>query len=623
MEVAVDQPRHSLQSETSPIHPNYTPDSPAQTTYSGYNLMGSMHAQERTCPSVNSFAEVTQTLTSPSPTYPGQSSLSLVQTTYSPSRTSPLPTPTSFSPPHCRPTDTSPASSSVSHSGQTSSHSVSVNDVGAIHSPPRASPAGQASPVHIQSSSSSPDSGQVQRQTPSLASMTYSSPAHAAVACVSPPHSPAQASEMYRSPTGRPCYSPAPDTGTSSGLTGAQLSPILGSSSLDVDTEASSIIQSSGLPSAVQFNSGLVKSTDIIRQTSPTPARSLPDDSPAVNPNQAGLSQVNQSTASPLQTPDRSADENQESTASGSPLYQRLATPVHSSPTQDNTAMPRTSHSSPLPSSPPPCAPPHVHVSPPQTSSLHASQAQTSSMHSSPVCGSWQSGGTQVNPSPVSMSPVRPEDSPGPASPVQPEASPSPGPGSPMRCEASPGPDSISPVLVTPGQSETSPIPDLTSPVQVDPGPGPGSHFVSSSRQCTQTERKHAATAGEYRGDAHLLFTLTQCVTSGTDIYFRVCNILLLLLLDLSMAEEQEEMVQQRKTEEEEVQEPHHTTKESPEEEEVNERTEGAEEQDQEEDEHSSSKCPPAGRKQPWLCSGEEAYLLCNVLSDLEVTCLS
>lgn len=197
MEVAVDQPRHSLQSETSPIHPNYTPDSPAQTTYSGYNLMGSMHAQERTCPSVNSFAEVTQTLTSPSPTYPGQSSLSLVQTTYSPSRTSPLPTPTSFSPPHCRPTDTSPASSSVSHSlshsGQTSSHSVSVNDVGAIHSPPRASPAGQASPVHIQSSSSSPDSGQVQRPTPSLASMTYSSPAHAAVACVSPPHSPALA----------------------------------------------------------------------------------------------------------------------------------------------------------------------------------------------------------------------------------------------------------------------------------------------------------------------------------------------------------------------------------------------------------------------------------------------
>lgn len=525
MEVAVDQPN---QSETSPSHPDATPDSPVHNSpihaspvhtaaNSGYCRMGSMLAQEGTSPSVCSFAELAQAQTSRSPTHPCPS---YVQTTCSPSQTSPvetspLPTPTSFSPPHCRPTHTSPASFSVSHSlshiGQTSSRSASITDVGVIHSPPRSSPAGQASPVHIQSTSSCAHSGPVQRQTPSLASTTYSSPAHATVTCVSPPHSPTQASETYRSPTGSPHYSLAPNTGTSSGLTVAQLSPTLASSILDVDMVNSSIIQSSVLPSVVQLDSGLVKPKDSFRQTSPTLASSLPDDSSAVSPSQASLSQVSQSPASPLHTPDRSAVENQQSAASGSPLYQRLAppvdatstqaspshaSPVHSSSTQDNTAMPSTSHTSETPASPPPPAPPQV--CPPQTFSPHGPQVQAGSVHcspiNSPVCSPLQSGDTQAKPSLVPTSPVWPEASPSPGSPVQPEANPRLGPGSPMRCEASRGPDSNSPVLATPGQSESSFSPGPTTPEQPDPGPG-------NPQQHTQTERGSAATVGEYQGD--------------------------------------------------------------------------------------------------------------------------
>ncbi|XP_035530961.1 DNA-directed RNA polymerase II subunit RPB1-like, partial [Morone saxatilis] len=315
VEVSVD---HLLQSEPSPSHPNSTLGSPVHTeTNSEYSLM---ERGGRASPSVCSFAKLTQT---------GQSSPTHVQTTSSPSQASPVqtsPLPPSFSPSHCRPTDTSSAGTSVSHSlshsGQTTSYPASVTDVSVIHSPPRSSPAGQASPVHIQSTCSSAHSGPAQRQTPSLANTTHSSPAHAAVAGVSPPHSPAQASETYRSPQ----YSPAPDTGTSSG-------PAVASSSLDV--VASSVIQSSVLPVVVQL-----LSTDSIRQTSPTPASSS-----AVSPNQAPLSPVSRSPAGPPQTPDRSA-ENQQSPASGSPVY-------HSS--QDNTVMPSTS---PPPSAPPPPAPP-------------------------------------------------------------------------------------------------------------------------------------------------------------------------------------------------------------------------------------------------------------------------
>lgn len=486
MEVAVDHPRHFIESETSPSHPNSTPDSldhasPVHTEAKSVNaLMGSVHAQERTSPPVCSFAEFTQTSQSQSPTHPGQSSPTHVQSTCSPSQSSPgqrspLPAPTSFSPLHCRPTDTSSASCSVSHSlshgGQTTSCFASITDVSIIHSPPRSSHAGQASPVHVQSTSSSAHSCPVLSQTPSS---TYSRLVHATVACVSPSHSPAQASETYRSPH----YSPAPDSGISSG-------PSVASSSLDADIVASSIMQSSVLSGVVQLESGLVKPTDSIRQTSPPPASSLPDDSSLVGPNRASLSQVSESPAS-LHIPDKSAVENQPSTAPESPLHQRSATPVdatstpaspshdspvHCSPTQDNTAMPSTSHTSETSATPPPSAP--SQVSPTQTFSPHAPQAQASSAHSSPVaspvCVSLDCKGTQttlVNPSPVYTSPV------------QPEASTSPGPDSPMRCEASPCPDTV-------------------SPVQPDAGPG-------SPQQHTQTERESSATVGEYQGNQRM-----------------------------------------------------------------------------------------------------------------------
>ncbi|XP_044195043.1 histone-lysine N-methyltransferase 2C-like isoform X6 [Thunnus albacares] len=574
MAVAVDHPSSFIHSETSLSLAISTPDSPLHVspshattahtdTNSGCSLIGSMHVQERTSPSVCSFTELTQTNTSP--THHDQSSPSHVRTVCSPSETtavhmSYLPTPTSSSPSHCRPTDASPASSSVSHSlsnftsdcsGHTSTPSARVTDVSVIHSPPRSSPAGHASPLHIQNTSSSAHSGPVQRQTPSSASTTHSSPAHATVACVSPPYSPTQASETYCSPTGSPHYNPAPDTEVSSGINVAQLRSTLARSSLDVDTVASSIIQSAVLPSAFHVDIDLVKPTDGCRQTGPTPASSLPDGSFVVS--QASVSQVDQSLASSVPTPARSAVESQQSTALVSPLHQGPATPVdatstqaspghaspvHSGPTQDNTAMPS-----------PPCSAPSQ-VSPPQTLSSHACQASSvrSSPVSSPVCGPLQSGDTQTTPSPDPPSPVQPEDSPspdptspvqpedspsprptstvqpeespspGPTSPVQPEGSPSPGPGGPMNCEASPDPYHVSPVLATPVQPETSPGPGPTSPVGPDPDshPAPASLSVLGPQQHTQTERESAATD------------------------------------DVPIAEEQEVLVEQRRTEEEE-----------------------------------------------------------------------
>ncbi|XP_040921273.1 histone-lysine N-methyltransferase 2C isoform X2 [Toxotes jaculatrix] len=540
MQVAVDHSTLCIQSEADASHPNTTPGSPvhASATYagpvhseanSGCSLMGTVNAQKRISPPVSGFAELAPTQTSQSPTHPGQSSPSHIQTTCSPSQT----TPASFSPPHCRPTGTSPTSNFISHSlskitsdhsGHTDPHSASLTDVSAIHSPPRSSPAGQTSPgAH---------SGRLQRGSPSLTNLMYSSPAHGPVICVSPPHSPAQASETYCSPKGSPHYSPAPNTGTSSGLNVAQLNPSLGSSGLDVDTVAGSGTQSSVLPSADQCDPGLVKPSDRIMPSSPEPAASLPDNSPAASPNQGGVSQVSQPPVSPHH--DRSAVESQQRTASVSPFYQRpplhvdatstrtsLGPPLHSSPTQDNTAMPSTSRTSDTPASPPPPAPP----------SSHASQAQASSMRSSPgaipACGPMDSGYTQTTPSP------------GPVSPVWPGVGPSPGPDSSVRCEASSGPSPVCPVPATPLQSESSPSPGPASPVQPDAGPGPENLFVSSHQEDTETERESVATLGT--------------IVVG----------------------EQEEVIEERKAEGEEmdsetlgvdkVEQSHQTTKESPE----------------------------------------------------------
>ncbi|KAK1875105.1 Histone-lysine N-methyltransferase 2C, partial [Dissostichus eleginoides] len=337
-----NSPSYFILSETPLSHPDTQTEANSVVDY--------MHGQEGTSPS---FSEPPQTeASSQSPTSPGQSN---VQTIGSPCPASPGQTsllPVSFSPPHC-----------------SSSRSAS-------HSPPRSSPAGQASPVHIQSTYSP-----VQRRSPSLASSTNSSPAHATVlACFSPPHSPAQARETPRSPA----HSPAIDTGTSS--------------SLDVDS--SSILQSRDLPSVVRMDPYVV-----IKQMSPAPASSLPDGS--VSPNQA--------PASPVSTPKHSPASHAVD-ATSTP-----ASPSHASPTQDTTAMPSTSHISETQASPPPCTP--SQVSPPHASSLHSSPA------ASPVHGPVLSGETEVSPT----NPLRLEGGSGSA--LRFEASP----GSPLRCEASPG----------------------------------------------------------------------------------------------------------------------------------------------------------------------------------------
>ncbi|KAM8731510.1 histone-lysine N-methyltransferase 2C isoform 5-T5 [Acanthopagrus schlegelii] len=570
MEVAIDHP------DQLTSHLNSSPDSSGHTTpvhtetNNGDSMRGSLHAQERTDPSVCRFA-------SQSPTHHSQSSPSYVRSTCSPSQSSaeqksPLSSPASFSPQHCRLTDANPASSSVSHSlshsGQTTSQSVSLTDVTVIHSPPRSSPAGQASPFHIQSTSSSAHSGPVQRQTPSLASTPHSSPAPANIACVSPPHSPAQSTERYFTPIGSPHCSPRPDTGTSSSPTVAQLSPTVASP--DVDLVASPV-QTSVLHSVVQLDSDLLRPVDSIRQTSPKPASSLIDDSSAVSPNQACPSPVSHSQVSPLHTTDASAVESQQSNASGSPQYERSATPVdatstqstlnhaspvHSSPTQDNTAMPSTCSNSETSYS---SAPSQVSSS--QTLSPQTQQAQASSVHSSPVAspdlGPMQSSITQINPSPVAASPVRPE------------ACPSPGPGSPLRFEFSPVTSSVSPVFANSEQSETTAITGPTSPLQPDADGGPGCPSMVSPQQHTQMEAESVATLG-------------------------ICVV-------------QEEMLQERKTEEEKKMEGEalqqeeagdsYQTKDRPEEEKLVDSAEegGEQELEGEEDQRSSSNCPPAG----------------------------
>ncbi|KAM6971552.1 LOW QUALITY PROTEIN: histone-lysine N-methyltransferase 2C-like [Tautogolabrus adspersus] len=546
-EEAVDNGSPFIQSETCSSHPQSTPDIPVQFSPthvspvyteadSSHNLIGSVDVQGS------------------SATHPGQSSPLLVQSTCSPPQMSPVqkspcPSPTVFSPPHCRLPDTSPTSSSVSHnlshSGQTQSCSASLTDVGVIHSPPRSSPAGQASPVHIESTCSGADSGLVQRPSPSFVSTTYSSPAHGPFACVSPPRSPFQASETYRSPGGSPHNSPAPDTGTSSGLPVAQRSPSLASSALDENIVASSQIKSTVIPGVDPLDSGLVEPSDSIRQQSPTSAFSLVDDSSSVSPNQAYLSQVVLSPASPPQTPDRSAVENQTSTASGIPFSQGPGTPINTSSTQaspsyaspahcglaqDNTAMLSSGPTITTSVSPPNLD--HSKASPPKTC---PPAPQNGSLHSSPV-GRLQSGDIQADPAWLEASP-----GPCPASPVQPEASSSPGPVSQLRCEASPGP-------VIPVQSEISPSPGPIGPVLSGPLP-------SIPQRHTPTERESAAT-----GDVSMLDEQEESIQPWR-----------------TEEEEEEDRVapqQEEETENEEMDEPHQATKRSPEEEECPERTE-------------------------------------------------
>ncbi|XP_069368224.1 histone-lysine N-methyltransferase 2C-like isoform X3 [Paralichthys olivaceus] len=504
IEVSVNHPTLLIQSEAgyldstpgSQALTNATNTDPVHTdTNSSYSPMGTIDAQERD--SVCSFSELTQNQMSQRPTHSFQSSPLHVQSTCSSSQT----TPASFSPPHCMVTGTSSATDqSLSNitsdcSGQTGPHLASIIDVGIIHSPPRSRPAGQASPIHTQSTSDCVNSGPLKRQSPSLTNFSYSSPARTSVACVSPPYRRAQASETYHSPAGSPNHSPSLDTGTNSGLT-AHLRPSIVGSNPDMDTLASSIVQSSVLPSAFHRDP-VSESSGRIMQMSPEPSSSLLDDLPAASFNQASLSQVNQFPVSPHPDPDRSAPENQRKTALVRPLYQGAppsvdvtsiqasASHVYSSPTQDTTAMPNTSHTSETPASPPSPAP--SQFSPAQTYSSPAPLTQDSAVHSSlvksPVCGPVDLGYTPTSPSP------------GPVSPVQPVISPSPVPDATMRCEACPGPTPVSPTLASPLQCEKSLCPGPVSPVQSDTGPGKQEvRFGSSLQQDTETERNSAAT---------------------------------------------------------------------------------------------------------------------------------
>lgn len=457
MEVDVNHSTHINQSETSPRHPNSPSDSPDHVRVSTKAgsvspLMDSVHLQETTRPSVCAFTETTEAQTNQSPTHSSQASPCHVHRGSSPSQTSPRersPSPplASFSPQHCRPTETSSASTSE---GQTTSCS-DVTDVSLIHSPPRSSHAGPASPVQVQITSSSGHTGTVPSQTPSSTSIALSSPVHTDVSG-SLPHSPAQASETYHSH----CHSPAPDSGTSSG-------PTKISSSLDVDMVSSPITLNSEPSGMDQLESAPVEPTDSTKERIPLPASSSLDDSSSGDPDQVSL--LNQCPdGSPL-VPDTSAGGN----APESPLLQRSAPPVDathavaslahdsslpSSPTQENAAMLETSLTVETAVLPPLSDP--SQVSSPQTLFPATTQEAVSSGHRSPAVSS-------------SRAPPHSAGTPGNHSP--PQSCSSPDPGRPMRTAASPSPRSVG------------------SP---QPGGGLGSH-----QQHTATEEESAAPAGE------------------------------------------------------------------------------------------------------------------------------
>ncbi|XP_031616289.2 histone-lysine N-methyltransferase 2C isoform X5 [Oreochromis aureus] len=410
MQVATIQPSNGVQSEHSPSQPDSPqPDLAYSEATGGIILSGHQHAQETESP-------------------PGQSSRPHIQISFSTSHlaavqpSSPRPASGSSSPPHCTLSDTGPERSPIS--AETYPCSASVADVHTSHSP--VSPAGQASPAHVVVAHSGP----VQTKTSSLASTTHSSPAHAAFASVSPPHS------------------PAPDTESSTSLTGASLSP----TSPDVDTVA--------LSGGAQPDIGADEPADCVKQTSP--AASVPDDSAAVSPSQTSQNQVSQSPAGTAVIP----KENHQCTASPSSLYQSPliptdatytqaslspASPVHASPTQDNTAMPSSTSPSEAPLSPTCPAPSQIDPG--------FKQITTSPGPMSPV---------QAEPGPGPKSPVQAEPGPCPESPVQAEPGVRPASASPFHCEASPACDSVNPA-----PSITSASPGPASPVKPEQGPGP------------------------------------------------------------------------------------------------------------------------------------------------------
>ncbi|XP_041823896.1 histone-lysine N-methyltransferase 2C-like isoform X4 [Melanotaenia boesemani] len=362
-----------------------------------------------------------------------------------PSQTSPASG--TSSPPHCSLTHTGSAGIilvSSDHDNQVSPHYVGVT-----LSPPRSSPAGQASPVH------SVHSGSIQTQTTSDHSL----------ADVSPPHSPALAGEMQHSPPDSP-HHPNHNTEASTAITGVQLSPTSGP---DLILAVNPLIETSIPPSVAHLDSSLVK-----------PAK--PDHSSIVSPNPAGSESAVSLTHSHLRP---------NSPAQTVPSHPSI---VCSGPAQDDITMPNAALTKEMPACP--LSPALSQVSPSQTASISSSHTQDPSVDISPDASPVSGQVDSVSPGPTSPVSL----GLGPPSPAHPQLGPGLDSLSCMLCGDSPGEGAASPVPATLRESEASVSSSPNSPAQLGPGSG-------SPQLQTETEVESAAavdvTAAEEQRDVY------------------------------------------------------------------------------------------------------------------------
>lgn len=325
--------------------------------------------QEKTVVTVCGSAEVTQTDGSP----PRSAQLDV------PNPDSPSPTAAGTS---CRPL---PCNHSVGLDDQATVSSANITETHSSHFPDGSCQVGQGDPVDVDAPSITSPSG-------ASASTTQSSLAQTTAEFVSSPHSLAQSNKLCCSPH----HSPALNTENSPGP----------GSSLKLDTDVSSKMLNSSLPSLVNSESGPDK-PDSVGEMMPEPVSSSLY-------NESALASPSPDAAHPSLQP--CCTESQPSTGPTSPLPLRAAnsddisssvaspqSPVCCSPSQVSSSMRSCSHVTGAPVCPQALSPHPV----------------TSSPATDPKCGSLQPSNRQVHPSPVSG---------------HSEDAPSPGPGSPLLC---------------------------------------------------------------------------------------------------------------------------------------------------------------------------------------------
>nr|XP_054592167.1 histone-lysine N-methyltransferase 2C isoform X4 [Nothobranchius furzeri] len=395
-----------------------------------------------------------------SPVYAGAISypaLSLSQAVVSSTHVQSFCSPSS-GPLHFSPTHAGPASTFVSHNlSQILSNGESqMSSAFASHSPPRSSPAGQASPVDV-----------VHARSPSP------------VTQVRPPHSPAQGFDLQFSPTRKP-HPPAHSTKTNTGLTGEDWNPSLNP---DVVLVASPTSQCSDI--VAHLDTSIFKPSEpgphvSQMQTLPTSAVCLISAGPEID---GSLSPSHQRPECLAQTtlgyasPTSPASPFCSTQSQLSPL-QRVLSSIHTSTTYSISG-----------------------ASPTSGSVDSVGQAPFSSIQPQP---SPNTEPDHFSPGPASVSGLQPERSPcvdsGPVSPSQ--HKPSPLPVNPMQPQPSPNLANLSPSLdfgpVSPKQLDSGPGIGGASSISCEVSPVPTSPAQPGSRPSQQTGRQmERAVTGE------------------------------------------------------------------------------------------------------------------------------